>query len=112
MMTTQNDHHFYKIRLKESASACPHNDSVFPICWGLTRAEMTFQHHKVWNICMLVHHHLHIGAMGGVFPISQALSALKRHSFKHSSAFSQKNFSRLVQACTSHNSPPSDKPTS
>ena len=31
---------------------------------------------------MLVHHRLHIGAMGGAFPISRALSALKRHSFE------------------------------
>ena len=31
---------------------------------------------------MLVHHRLHIGTMGGAFPISRALSALKRHSFE------------------------------
>src|SRR5712675_2634645 len=82
MTTTQNDHHFHKIRLKESASACPHNDSAFPVCWGPTCAETTFRHRKVRNICMLVHHRLHIGAMGGAFPISRALSALKRHSFE------------------------------
>src|SRR5712671_1193831 len=82
MTTTQNDHSFHKICLEESASICPHNDSAFPVCWSLTCTEMTFRCHKVLNTYMLVHDLLHVGVMGGAFPIFSGLICAETTKFR------------------------------
>ena len=73
MTTTQNDHRFHKIHLKESASVVPHNESAFPVCRGLTRTETTFRHRKVPNTYMLVHGLMHVGVIADAFPIFSGL---------------------------------------